>query len=259
MSVRVLIPLTPGTNCDKELGHAFELAGAKVEFAHLTALLTAREPFAGASVVALPGGFSFGDDVASGKIYAVEMGAGIAAKLRSFVDEGGHVLGICNGFQILVKSGLLPGFEPGRQDVTLTHNRSGRFEDRWVTLESRPCRARFVNAGDVWEAPVAHGEGQFLARDNATLDRLVSDGLVAFRYVNPDGTFPAPYPANPNGSALGIAGICDLTGRVLGLMPHPERNVEFFHHPEWTRRGTRERGAGFRLVKALVDEARRLT
>jgi phosphoribosylformylglycinamidine synthase len=125
-----------------------------------------------------------------------------------------------------------------------------------VRLASRPCRARFVKPGEFWDAPVAHGEGQLVAKDRAALDRLVADGLVAFAYVNPDGSSPAAYPANPNGSALDIAGICDVTGRVLGLMPHPERNVEFFHHPEWTRRTAREPGAGLDLVKALVAEAR---
>lgn len=265
MSVRVVLMRAPGTNCDRELVHAFEHAGAKVDLVTLQQLLESPDPFGRASIVGFPGGFSYGDDVASGKVFAVEMqksiaGGHLAERLNLFVERGGFAIGICNGFQVLVKSGILPGYPPdagGLQHVTLTNNKSGRFEERWVTLRGVACRAEFVPEGELLEMPSAHGEGQLLARDSQTLQKLIDDRLVALRYVARDGAEPAEYPDNPNGSTLGIAGICDLRGRVLGLMPHPERNVHFWNHPEWTRRADRSEGTGFRLIKNLVDQARK--
>ncbi|MBI3819563.1 MAG: phosphoribosylformylglycinamidine synthase subunit PurQ [Planctomycetes bacterium] len=265
MTVRAILMRAPGTNCDRELVYAFERCGARVELLTLQQLLESSDPFGGAAIVGFPGGFSYGDDVASGKIFAIEMqksatGAPLAEKLTKFIDRGGLAIGVCNGFQVLVKSGILPGYAPdasGIQHVTLTNNRSGRFEERWVAMRGVACRAEFVPAGELLEMPSAHGEGQFMARDEATLQKLVDDRLVALRYVTKDGREPAAYPDNPNGSVLGIAGICDLRGRVLGLMPHPERNVEFWHHPQWTRRPERDDGTGFRIIKNLVDQARK--
>ncbi len=257
MTVRVTVLRAPGTNCDRELVHAFERCGAAVDLVPLRRLAESKDPFGRASVVGFPGGFSYGDDVASGKIFAVEMEARLSDALRAFLDRGGLVLGVCNGFQVLVKARLLPGFDADEQTVTLTNNDSGRFEERWVTLEALPCRAAFVPAGDRIEMPSAHGEGKLLARDDATLLRLVEERLVAFRYVRRAGGHPAPYPENPNGSALGIAGLCDVSGRVLGLMPHPERNIEFHHHPEWTRWRERGDGGGLRLFRNLVEQAKR--
>ncbi|MBL8694755.1 MAG: phosphoribosylformylglycinamidine synthase I [Planctomycetes bacterium] len=257
MTVKVCIPRAPGTNCDRELEYAFERAGAQVELVPLARLFETKEPFGSAGIVAFPGGFSYGDDVASGKIFAVEVQARLQDSLLRFLDRGGLSIGICNGFQVLAKAGILPGFTPGKQEATLAHNASGRFEGRWVTLEALACRAEFIPAGARIPMPSAHGEGQFLAFDDATLRRIVDEKLVAFRYVTRDGEAPAPYPDNPNGSVLGIAGICDPRGRVMGMMPHPERNIAFHHDPEWTRRSRSEEGAGMVIFRRLVEQARR--
>lgn len=257
MTVRVTILRASGTNCERELVHAFERCGATVELTSLRSALASRDPFGRASIVGFPGGFTYGDDVAAGKIFAMEMAAGLSDRLRDFLARGGLALGVCNGFQILAKAGILPGLTRGKQEASLAANDSGRFEERWVALEAVACRASFVPAGDVIEMPTAHGEGKFVAGDEATLRRIVDEKLVAFRYVRRDGSPATAYPDNPNGSSLAIAGICDPTGRVLGLMPHPERNVEFHHHPEWTRRATRDDGGGLRLFRNLVEQAKR--
>jgi phosphoribosylformylglycinamidine synthase len=264
VSVRVLLLRAPGTNCDRELKYAFERAGARVDLLPLQQLLATPDPFGKYAIAGFPGGFSYGDDVASGKIFAVELQrkcleARLAEHLARFLDRGGLSIGICNGFQLLVKAGILPGYPPatlGSQPVTLTNNRSGRFEERWVKLECLRCRAEFVPAGETIEMPSAHGEGQFIATSEAALDQVVHDRLVAFRYITKDGAHPAPYPDNPNGSALDIAGICDLRGRAVGLMPHPERHIDYFNHPTWTRSPHRGDGAGLKLFKNLVAQAR---
>lgn len=264
MSIRVVLMRAPGTNCDRELVYAFERCGAKVDLLTLQHLIESTDPFGKAAIVGFPGGFSYGDDVASGRVFAVEMqksiaGAHLTEKLTKFIDRGGFAIGVCNGFQVLVKAGILPGYAAdagGAQHVTLTNNRSGRFEERWVTLKGVPSRAEFVPTDELLEMPSAHGEGQFIPRDPQTLQKLADDRLVALRYVSRDGA-AAKYPENPNGSVADIAGICDIRGRVLGLMPHPERNVEFWHHPEWTRKAEKKEGTGFRIIKNLVAQAKK--
>jgi phosphoribosylformylglycinamidine synthase len=193
-------------------------------------------------VLAVPGGFSYGDDVAAGKILAVELEHRLADELRRFVEGRGLAIGICNGFQVLVKAGLLPG-KGGFHDagaVTLASNDSQKYEDRWVTLEVRETPCVWVRPGEdildlpFIELPVAHAEGKFVPASDEVLERLKANNQVVLRYVNSDGS-EAAYPANPNGSAWGVAGITDPTGRVLGLMPHPERHVFRRQHPRWTR------------------------
>jgi len=265
VTIRVLLMRAPGTNCERELQYAFERAGAKVDLLPLQQLFTTPDPFGKYAIAGFPGGFSYGDDVASGKIFGVELQresyeSRLAEKLTKFLDRGGLSIGVCNGFQLLVKSGILPGYPPGTlgsQPVTLTNNRSGRFEGRWVKLQCLSCRAEFVPAGEYIEMPTAHGEGQFIATNDAALQQLEDDRLVAFRYVTENGEHPAPYPANPNGSARGIAGICDLRGRAIGLMPHPERHIDYFNHPEWTRLQLRGDGAGLKIFNNIVEQARR--
>jgi phosphoribosylformylglycinamidine synthase I len=186
-------------------------------------------------ILTIPGGFSYGDDIAAGTILAQRILLGLSDALHDFVERGGGLLGICNGFQVLVKAGLLPGGDWGRESVTVTFNDSAKFEARWVRLEVCTDRCVFLTPGTFLEMPVEHAEGKVIAASNNVLRRLEDDRLVAVRYVDESGAHDR-YPANPNGSVNGIAGLCDATGRVLGLMPHPDRHFAHTHHPLWTRR-----------------------
>jgi phosphoribosylformylglycinamidine synthase subunit PurQ / glutaminase len=232
---RVLVLRAAGVNCDAETAHAFELAGGAPERVHVNRLAEGAVKLSEYDILAIPGGFSYGDDVASGKILAVEIMGRLGDALRKFVDDGKPVIGICNGFQVLVKAGLLPGFKRS-QEATLTTNDSGKFEDRWVWMaaagKKSPCI--WTKGIDLITLPVAHGEGKFIAPPKV-MKRIDAEGLVVFRYVMPDGK-PAEYPYNPNGSVDGIAAVTDRTGRIFGLMPHPERHVASWQHPRWTRR-----------------------
>jgi phosphoribosylformylglycinamidine synthase len=203
----------------------------------------------------IPGGFSYGDHLGAGKLLAVDLAHRLGDQLRHFVADGRPVIGICNGFQVLVKAGVLPGSD-GPPAVTLTDNRSGRFECRWVRLQADPqSRCVFTRGMDrLIEVPVAHGEGRIALADAAALDRLRIGGQVALRYVGDDGG-PADYPANPNGSADGIAGICNAQGNVLGLMPHPENAIRPQQHPRWTREPWREAGDGLAIFRNAIEYA----
>jgi len=249
MRPRVIVLRAAGTNCDVETAHAFHLAGAEPEPVHVNRLIERPDMLGSAQILVVPGGFTYGDDVAAGKVHAVELTTRLAEPLHRFVENGGLVLGICNGFQVLVKTGLLPGWDEQTPSFTLTDNLSGRFEDRWVWLLPSSPRCAFTE--DMTEPvclPVAHGEGRFTASSADALDRLEAQGQVAFRYVDRDGG-KAGYPVNPNGSDRDIAGICDTTGRVLGLMPHPERHVHPTQHPQWMRLGLAKEGHGLALFR----------
>ena len=258
MAVRALILTGFGINCDAETKVAFDRAGAAADRVHLNDLIDAPGRVRDYQILAIPGGFSFGDDVASGKILANRLRYKLGDALRRFVDDGKLAIGICNGFQVMVKMGLLPANEElFRQDVTLTHNASGRFEDRWVYLRANPNSPCVWTRGlDVFELPVRHGEGRFLARDAATLRAIHERGLIALKYCGADGA-PADgaYPANPNASVDDIAGICDASGRIFGLMPHPEAFTERMHHPRATRERLPDEGVGLRLFRNAVEYA----
>jgi phosphoribosylformylglycinamidine synthase len=202
-------------------------------------------------VLAIPGGFSYGDDIAAGIVQAVELMHRLGDEVRAFVESDRLVIGICNGFQVLVKTGLLPGGAQRRQTVTLAANDSNRFEDRWVHLRIESSRSVFIAPGRAITLPVAHGEGKFIPESDAVMDALEGNGQIVFRYVAPDGSNPV-YPENPNGSSGDVAGICDETGRILGMMPHPERHIEGWHHPRWAREGLAERGDGFQIFENAV-------
>lgn len=255
----VLLLRTAGTNCDEETRFAFEQAGAKVVPVHVRALCEKPALLEAHRIIAFPGGFSYGDDLGSGVVLAHELVQRLREPLLKFVERGGLAIGICNGFQVLVKTGLLPGAsylnasKDGALTATLTHNDSQRFEDRWVTLRVEKTNSPFLQGaeGRLVEFPVAHGEGKFVTRNADVLTRIVSSGQVAFRYVTRDGGKPA-YPENPNGAQEDIAGIVDETGRVLGLMPHPERHALPSHHPRWTRRGLKQEGDGVFLFRNAV-------
>jgi phosphoribosylformylglycinamidine synthase len=245
-----------GINCDRETAFAFESAGARVQAVHVNRLLSAPALLDETGLVAIPGGFSYGDDIAAGKVLAVEISHTLGDAFRRFVARGGLMLGICNGFQVLIKTGLLPIKGRPGTSATLCWNDSHRYEDRWVTLQVDPSLCVMAPRGRSHLAlPVAHGEGRFTVSDPSLVDDLIGSHQAVFRYVNPDGT-PPIYPANPNGSMGHLAGLCDPTGQVLGLMPHPERALFPWSHPAWTREPPRPEGDGACLFRAAVAAMR---
>lgn len=242
-----LVIRTAGTNCDAEMCRAFELAGAKVDLVHVDRLIAEPSRVDRFDLIGFPGGFSYGDDVASGRILAVKLRERLYPALRAAAERGACMIGACNGFQVLVQVGLLPGPSAGEpwpvdqaptQTVALTHNAGGRFIDKWVRVAAEPdspcvwtrgwrTLATQFPAGtgeDVMRLPIAHGEGRFVAASSAVLAQLAERKQIALRYVD-----------NPNGSAGDVAGICDATGRIFGLMPHPERYLDWTLHPYATR------------------------
>lgn len=252
---KALVIRTAGTNCDQETSFALEYAGATTQLSHINHLAKEEDPFAGIDILAIPGGFTYGDDVASGKVLAVEMTHVIGEKIKAFVDKGGLVIGICNGFQVLVKTGLLPDalFSSAEErKATLTFNDSHKFECRWSRLkaaENTVCV--FAEQGEEMDIPVAHGEGKFVCRSPEVLKELQDNGQIVYRYISRDGGVPE-YPEDPNGSDDHIAGICDKTGRVFGLMPHPERHIFAYQHPRATREEREGDGEGIKMFKRAV-------
>ncbi len=263
--VRALVLTGFGLNCDVETAYALEMAGARTERVHLNGLILGERRLEEFQILVIGGGFSWGDDHGAGVIMAMRIKHRMKDDLLDFVDKGGIVVGICNGFQVLVNLGLLPGFEPRRlkREVALIHNDCGNFLDRWVHLAANPSSPCILSRGiQRLELPVRHGEGKFFAPP-AVLDRLADQKQVAFTYIRPDGR-PADgeAPHNPNGSLGDIAGICDPTGRITGLMPHPEAFNHWTNHPDWTlhkeiarRIGSSlpEEGEGVRIFRNAVE------
>jgi phosphoribosylformylglycinamidine synthase I len=231
-NVKAIVLRAAGINCDLETQNTFEMAGAAADRVHINRIIEDKQVLDGYQILVVPGGFSYGDDVAAGKILANQIKHHLYENVRKFIDAGKLVLGICNGFQVLVKAGILPG--DGQQSLTITYNDSNKYEDRWVYLKPQTDRCVFIEKGRQIYLPVAHGEGKIVTKDQPTLEKLQSGGFVAFKYVDENGN-EGGYPVNPNGSMASIAGLTDSTGRVLGLMPHPERHVRFTQHPRWTR------------------------
>jgi phosphoribosylformylglycinamidine synthase len=233
--VKVIVLRTAGTNCDKETAQAFIKQGAQAELVHINELKDKKKNLASYHILAIPGGFTYGDDVASGRIMANELRFGLRDNVLEFIEKGKLIIGICNGFQVLVKSGLLPDSSVLRQETTLNLNDSCKFEDRWTHLKvdtESPC-VWTKNIDRLIELPVAHAEGKFMA-DKGKVDELAKSSQIVFRYVDAQGK-PAGYPQNPNGSVESIAGICDKTGRIFGLMPHPERFIIAAQNPRYHR------------------------
>jgi phosphoribosylformylglycinamidine synthase len=257
-TIRVMVLRAAGTNCDEETAFAWSTAGAAAERIHINQMIARPAMLREYQILTIPGGFSYGDDVAAGRILANQLAHHLSDELRTFVDAGKLVLGICNGFQILVKAGLLPGPMDGpspsagaRQPVTVTYNDSARYEDRWVHLRVDTDRCVFIERGAILALPVAHGEGKVVACDEATLTALRDGGYVAIRYVDENGR-PGPFPINPNGSQDDIAGLTDRSGRVFGLMPHPERHLHRTQHPQWTRRPANAEPDGQMIFRRAV-------
>jgi phosphoribosylformylglycinamidine synthase I len=236
MKPNVLILHATGTNRDREAAWAVEAAGGQPQIIHVNQLGERRAHLHEFQMLVLPGGFSYGDDLGAGRLWATDLRWLFQEDLARFIQAGKPVLGICNGFQALVKSGWLPGPPANGIQATLTRNASNRFECRWVRLAPNPD-SPCVFTRDLTEivyCPVAHGEGRFVPGDDAVLERLHAQHLLALTYVSADGG-PAGYPDNPNGSVAGIAGICNEQGNVLGLMPHPEDHILPVQHPRWRR------------------------
>jgi len=258
MKTRVLVLRTAGTNCDMETTFAFKSVGAEVDAAHINSLKSGEKRLADYHILAIPGGFTYGDDIASGKVLANELKYTLFGDMAEFLAQGKLIIGICNGFQVLVKAGLLPNIEGNMKiDSTLNLNDSARFEDRWVYLKKPKEKKK--NSKCVWTdgvkdliyLPIAHAEGKFIPKDKKTLEALKLNDQVVFRYSDEKGK-PAKYPANPNGSAYDIAGLCDPTGRVLGMMPHPERFTRSTQHPRWTRERLKPEGDGLAIFRSGV-------
>lgn len=236
--VNALIITGFGLNCDNETALAFELAGARSHRVHINALIAGKVRLDDFHILALGGGFSWGDDHGGGVIQAVKMKRHMGEELVRFVGAGKLIIGICNGFQALVNLGLLPGLDRDytRRNVSVTYNDCGNFRDQWVHLAANadsPCV--FTKGIQTADYPVRHGEGKFIA-DQAVVDQLIADNQVVLQYARKDGTIAdGEFPLNPNGSLADIAGICDPTGKIFGLMPHPEAYNHVTNHPDWNR------------------------
>ncbi len=251
---RVLVLRAPGTNCDEETIRAWRTVGAEAESIHILPMIGEPERLDDCKILTVPGGFSYGDDLGAGLIFGLDLSRALGDRLRTFHERGGLILGICNGFQALVRAGLLPGDPVPSDCATLTHNDSARYECRWVRLKPQPGRSPFLPDGHVIEIPVAHAEGKFITDTPERLDQLERQGQIALRYVDRNDAPTLQYPENPNGSLGAVAGLTDSTGRILGLMPHPERHIDLLHHPQWTRLegGSDREPDGLRIFHAAI-------
>jgi len=263
--VKVIILRTAGTNCEQETDFAFKSSGAETELVHINQLARGEKSLSHYQIMAIPGGFTYGDDLGSGKILANELNSKLKNEILRFIGNRKLIIGICNGFQVLVKSGLLPNINGQRSaclasrqafsvqrleiQATLATNESAKFEDKWIYL--KPLRSKCVwtkGIKRIIHLPIAHAEGKFIPKDKNILKRLWKNKQVVFQY----------YRGNPNGSVDNIAGICDTTGRIFGLMPHPERYFLPTQHPRWFREGLQKQGDGAIIFRNGVDYARRL-
>lgn len=267
--IKALVITGYGTNCETEMAHACKLGGFdQVDIAHMSELLNDEYRLADYHFLNLPGGFLDGDDLGAGQAgahrlrYAVITATGqrLQEQIFSFIEAQKLILGVCNGFQLMVKMGLLPGFDGqhDKREVSLTHNDSSRFEDRWVTLavdNQSPCI--FTRGLDTLYFPVRHGEGKFVTLTESILDRIDRMHLGTLRYADPANGAPTmAYPLNPNGSPNGLAGLCDPSGRLFGLMPHPEAFLHRTNHPRWTRETLPEEGQGVALFRNAANYCR---
>jgi len=247
-----LILRAPGTNCDHEVEAAFAMVGGHGDRIHLNALRDNPRLLRDYQILVLPGGFSYGDDVAAGKVQAIYMQHFLSDALRKFRDDEKLILGICNGFQAMLKAGLLMPPDEDGPLATLAFNDSGHYEDRWVHLQATPGKCPFLKGIERIHVPIGHGEGKFVCRKEWIARGLDQAGQVVLRYVDAKGQ-RGGYPVNPNGSQDDIAGICDATGRAMGLMPHPDRHLFPTQHPQWTRLGLKPEGDGLQIFRNAVE------
>jgi phosphoribosylformylglycinamidine synthase len=248
--IKTLILRAPGTNCDWETEFAFKQAGSHVDLVHVNELISRSRTLSEYQIMVVPGGFTYGDDISGGKILANELRLKLGDEINKFVDDGRLILGICNGLQVLVKAGILHATKSNESyPLTLTVNDSGKFECRWVYLRvntSSPCI--FTQGIESMYLPIAHGEGKIVTEPGIS--------NIVVQYSSENGDIEAGYPHNPNGSTNDIAGICDTSGRIFALMPHPERFIRWNQHPRWNRESPRECGDGFRIFENAVAWAK---
>ncbi len=266
-SPRICVLRAPGTNCDLETAFAFERAGGIAERVHLFRLLDNQSLLSDFQVLCIPGGFSYGDDLGAGVVFGSQLRGHLGESIGEFLQSDKLVLGICNGFQVLMQSGILPGLAQNTSDsttdlqtATLTWNDNGRYTARWVDLTVPSTKNVFLKGIERIELPIAHAEGRIAVSDPQVIERWHENGQLALQYATPVGieceTAPGeilPFPLNPNGSTANIAGLSDQTGRVLGLMPHPERSIDATQHPQWTRRRLSGDGNGLKLFRNAID------
>ena len=254
MKPKALVLYGYGINCDHETKYAFERAGANAERIHINELISGDHSLEEYQILSLPGGFSFADDIGAGKVFANKFKYNLEEQLQRFISEDKLIIGICNGFQTMTKMGILPGLENDyrTQLTTVTYNDAGRFEDRWVYLTVLDSACVFTRDIERLYLPVRHGEGKFIPKDADVLKKLYANKQVVLKYCDKDGDIHAGYPWNPNGSVDAIAGICDVTGKIFGLMPHPEGYLFRTSHPRWTREELPEEGMGLKVFKNAV-------
>ncbi|MCU0576457.1 MAG: phosphoribosylformylglycinamidine synthase subunit PurQ [Desulfobacterota bacterium] len=261
--IKALILTGFGTNCEMEMAYACRKAGASADIVHISEVLEGTCAINDYHFLNLPGGFLDGDDLGSAQVESVRLkharvrttGRNLFEEIETFIGRGMLILGVCNGFQALVKSGILPGDPLGKRRVSLTFNDSAKFEDRWVRLKVNPeSPCIFTNGIASLLVPVRHGEGKFVTDSDETLSELTGERLIAVHYADQDLSPTMEYPLNPNGSVSAIAGICDRTGRIFGLMPHPEAYIHPTNHPAWTRnRDLADKGEGILLFENAVN------
>lgn len=265
--VKALVITGYGINCEEELAAAYKSAGAESKIVHLNDIFLEKESIHEYDILNFPGGFSFGDDLGSGKVLAnkmkykkMESGKTLLEEIKVFLMQGKFILGICNGFQFLVKMGLLPNTEGNfEQEVTLTRNNSAKYEDRWIYLKKNPkCLSPFLKDIDLMPCPVRHGEGKLIIKNDCIKMNIVNTNLNAFSYCDSEGIVTSEYPLNPNGAELDCAALTNPTGQVLGMMPHPEAFLSLYNHPNWGQMKRQnpsisEDGDGLKIFRNIVE------
>lgn len=266
IAVRSLVLTGFGINCEEELAAAYAMSNAIADIVHLNDILLQGFDIHAYDILNFPGGFSFGDDIASGRVLANKIrhkqllsGKTLLDEIKLFLASGKYILGICNGFQVLVKLGLLPDIGGNtEQEVTLSRNHSGKYENRWCYVKvSKHVKTPFLKDLDVFSVPVRHGEGRLLIKNPEIQNLIVQQGLNCLSYCDPHGNLTEQYPLNPNGSALCCAGLTNATGQVFGMMPHPEAYLSLYNHPNWAQIKRQnpyisEEGEGLSLFKNIV-------